>query len=360
MKTNAPTPEELRRLYGEVPSDYTHRVSATLARLQREEKQVKRIGFKVIIVFALIMVLLCGTVYAAANRLGLLDYMSKYDADVDITPIAPYISHPEGSFALGGLTITLREAIADGSSYHIVAEVRPDKPDEVHLLPTMIDGTMEEEVQKANGKQLIAASVYIQGADSDGVQSLDWQTEDDGTLVYIASGELVTQADTADLTCLVVLNHYGVDGTYDEKANQRESFPFTLPVMQDVRTQRVEIGAPVANSGVQLEWAEFTMTPLATYYTVSCALEQDAEPWQREDFLAGNFTLSFVDENGEWTLQTGALGGGQNTYEGDRSLLRGSIKALDALPATMYVYCKSLGDVPVENGIYGVTSFEVK
>lgn len=174
----------------------------------------------------------------------------------------------------------------------------------------MLDGSMEDELVKAGGRRLLAASLYVEGADPDGDQGIEWKTEDDGTLVYVLSGKLTTQADAVQLSLLLVLTDYGVTGNADETAKTRQSIPFTLPISQGAQTRRVEIGKEVEGSGVWLEYADFTTTPLTTYYAVACSLAPDALDWQRADFQEGWFTLSFVDENGDWTCGSPTGGGG--------------------------------------------------
>lgn len=350
-------PGDFRRLYGEIPETYKERVRRTLSGLPSQTRKVRFAKRRLALVLAALFLLICGTVYAAA-RWGLVDFFDLYGG---MPPsAAKIVSQVAIEYDAGEAVVALREAVADGFSYHLTAEVRPKAPEEIRLLPPMLDGSMEDEVAMAAGRRLAAASIYVEGADPDGDQGIDWKTEDDGTLVYVISGELATQADAVQLSLLLVLTDYGVTGDADNAPRVRETFSFTLPVSQGSQARRVEIGKEVVGAGVLLEYVDFTTTPLATYYAVACSLAPDALDWQRADFQEGWFSLSFVDENGDWTYGSPSGGGGYaERLDSSHALMHGTLRPLDPLPDTMYVYCKSLGDVPVSNGLYGITAFEV-
>lgn len=351
-------PEDFHRLYGEIPEAYSERVHRTLSRLPSQTQRARIAKRRIALLLAALLLLICGTVYAAA-RWGLVDFFDLYGGMPQSA--VKIVSQVAAEYDAGEVVVVLREAIADSFSYHITAEVRPVLPEEIYLLPPMLDGSMEDELGKAGGRRLLAASLYVEGADPDGDQGIEWNTEDDGTLVYVLSGKLTTQADAVQLSLLLVLTDYGVTGNADETSKTRQSIPFTLPISQGAQTRRVEIGKEVEGSGVWLEYADFTTTPLATYYAVACSLAPDALDWQRADFQEGWFTLSFVDENGDWTYGSPTGGGGYTEQlDASHALHHGTLRPLEPLPETMYVYCKSIGDVPVENGVYGVTAFAVK
>ncbi len=232
-------PEDFRRLYGEIPEAYSERVHRTLSRLPSQTQRARIAKRRIALLLAALLLLICGTVYAAA-RWGLVDFFDLYGGMPQSA--VKIVSQVAAEYDAGEVVVVLRETVADSFSYHITAEVRPVPPEEIYLLPPMLDGSMEDELVKAGGRRLLAASLYVEGADPDGDQGIEWKTEDDGTLVYVLSGKLTTQADAVQLSLLLVLTDYGVTGNADETSKTRQSIPFTLPISQGAQTRRVEIG----------------------------------------------------------------------------------------------------------------------
>lgn len=110
---------------------------------------------------------------------GLVDFFDLYGGMPQSA--MKIVSQVAAEYDAGEVVVVLREAVADSFSYHITAEVRPVPPEEICLLPPMLDGSMEDELGKAGGRRLLAASLYVEGADPDGDQGIEWKTEDDGT-----------------------------------------------------------------------------------------------------------------------------------------------------------------------------------
>jgi len=64
--------DDWRRAFGETPGPVAARIADTLRNLE-EEKPVRKMSFRVVLIAAIITLLLVGTAFAVANEMGLLD-----------------------------------------------------------------------------------------------------------------------------------------------------------------------------------------------------------------------------------------------------------------------------------------------
>ena len=191
---------EWENAFGSVPQDFERSVTHQIQQI-KEEIPVKKIKTFSIVAIACLITLIVAIAYAAVTQWSLPSFMERWFG-VQMTEAGQQaMQTPEANIYFAeteDVTITIRQALYDGSTLHLMTATTPKQPDKVLLM--LLDALPEDpacnlglpalendmtpiaETEIAKGKKLLGVepSVIINGVcpDSAGHQAL----EEDGTL----------------------------------------------------------------------------------------------------------------------------------------------------------------------------------
>ncbi len=220
---------------------------ARLAFLQIQQKQANykkkhaRIKNVKAAVIALVIILSVGTpVAAAVKHFGLLDYFNQREDNIPqeaATMIVDDVEQEQLSNEESSLVdFKIREYLYDVNQIYFVIEAKPI--DEKYMLIPQweeegypvedlqiegVSGMSIAEYAKSQGKELLYASVFVDIGG--GSQSYDYRLEDDGTAVYIISGDNGVGTTQTEFTCDTCVYPLHIES--DEEMI-RDSFTFQM------------------------------------------------------------------------------------------------------------------------------------
>lgn len=184
-----------------------HSALMDAARSVREEKQVKRISLRAVLIAAIVLIVMTAAALAAGNA-GLLDWFHQsYGANLPKTAQDVLSATEQHTLDAGPVTVTVRETLADGQIAYLTAEAKL-KAGEAGILYAGsgdpndlvgeslaglldVDGVTAEttliEAAKASKQPLYAVTVWL-APDRDitaGEEMMDSARQTDGSLMLV-------------------------------------------------------------------------------------------------------------------------------------------------------------------------------
>ena len=270
-----------------------------------------------------------GAAYAAVNHTSILSFFtgeSKEIQDRARTLRETKVDQVAGSNARQSAyaAFSVREALCDKNHVYVEAVARPAS-DEYLLVPSECwsekeDWSVEElgireekgrhetiaQYAKRLGKTCVEVNMWVDAAVD--AQSMDYQMEADGTLVYDISFENASQKEKLDYTCDTVVYVPG-----QEERKLEDSIAFTLQdqsgaaqTLHYVPSRNKAIaGTSLVLDGIDFEKSALNMKCIVKYHTTDPDVH-DWESWCKTDDSDVCFYL--LDEAGNEVSSKGSYG----------------------------------------------------
>ncbi|MDF2839179.1 MAG: hypothetical protein K0S60_882, partial [Evtepia sp.] len=337
---------DLRNAFGQADDGFVNNVYQTLAGMQINEnrKPVKKIGFRLVAVIAIVCMLSTGTVLALTNPWGILDFLSGRRTDVKVLPEAVDIVQKEvaqiGSQTEFG-TFAVREAVFDGKNVYIVVDVKPSSqgylllgPDAFpsdpigNMGPLFSDktGTIADYARE-NNKEMIRTSVVISSVN----HSVDFLLNEDGTLVYMLNGSYAGDSAQEDIkmTC-VAAPFVSREGTVviDELNMKRTTLSVTL--RNSGMKETVTSAMPVVYSdyGIRVDKVTLNGSSMAIYADIEYTVIDKEKFAETDDGL----WFEFLDGNGKRVPAGASSSGSVEAVDENHFIQKTSLQASETLP----------------------------
>lgn len=336
-------------LFGRADAGFEARVHNTLARMKRseEEKNVKK--FSIGLAVALAVVLL-GTIAFAASRLGIWDFLGRYETNVDPRKMEEIITtdamQTVGETSLA--TFRLREAAYDGELLYAAVEVIP-KQDDILILGAMIEEsdamsslgsayaqdtrTIREWAQENAKTRIIDAGVgekaYDEGMEP-GYIITDWGMdillEADGTTLFVFHAGI--EGHSGDVLEMAVSCY-----TREEQEEvERGELRFQAWKAGQEFSGRSTQSALYTDCGVRVDEVHLQGTPMDTHMRVYYTVVDEAAYAKTEDGL----WFEVIDQSGERLIGGASVTGSVEELEAENGQRRfvqmDGIGVFDALP----------------------------
>lgn len=337
---------DLKNAFGQADDGFVRNVYRTLDSIQTnmQRKPVKKTGFRMVAVIAIVCILSCGTVLAFTNTWGILDFLSERRNGAKVLPEAAEMVQKDIS-QKGNQTefaaFVVREAVFDGKNIFIVVDAKPSSPEYLLLGPDVYPsdpignmgplfsgktGTIADYARE-NNKEMINTSVGIDGANC----SIDYLLEDDGTLVYMISGNYSGSSAQSEIemTCVAVpfVNRGGKD--VRDMSNKKET---TLSVILENSGTKGAVTSTVpvvySDCGVRVDKITLTGSAMAIYADIEFTVI-DKEKYAKAD---GGFWFEFVDEDGNRVPSGASSGEGIIEIDEDHFIQKVTLQASETLP----------------------------
>lgn len=264
-------------------------------------------------VAALLAIVLPVTAFAAAKKMGLLEYLSL--AGIQDTPAIEALSYnvmEKQAYRNNYAEYTVVEAVCDDQVLYIAAEITP-LDESTLLVPQFvmeeesasimkIDGAEHVTVGEyaaAQGKSLVYADIGYWNGDAHIDGSVDFRCDPDGTLHYFYSAVNTFQTRQLTLSCA------GVAYTDGMSVADRVEFDVALFDRSRTHEEAYTVFDPViaTETGIQITELVLQETELGLYATLTFTAEND-EAWR--DCLS----FALVDEAGAQLLSMPNIGYG--------------------------------------------------
>ncbi|HWR21985.1 MAG TPA: hypothetical protein VN366_00780 [Feifaniaceae bacterium] len=312
---------------------------------------IKRSRRRAVLIAACIL-LLATTAYAAAVRFGVASFFERRGKQLpDNAAGMVETAVPQQTPGNALVTFSVREAVYSGEQFYAVLEARPTKADDYLLLcmDTMPDdpaGNMGipdtnatlEELAAQQGKALLRVGADIYLGERYVMETADYLTEADGTVVMMLSGTGAGNAGKQQFTCKTSVIPYDAQGGMLLDDEQKNSFPFTLEAasLSDPIIYRQKHPAVVEGAGVTVERVEWKETALEIYAELYFKIDPSATAEQRA-LASDQLWFEYLDANGS-RLADGLTGIGSIEQTEDGGFVqKTSLAAMDTLPASITV-----------------------
>lgn len=339
------------------PQGFEARQDRILAGLTCKEDAPMKRKLNAGLVFALILMLLTVTAFAATGGFGLLDILSEHQ-NRTILPEAQQLvdqNIPQSSVSCQWADFEIRDAAYDGLNLYLTAVVRPLQDrllftegfvsfsaDKIRNLGISNDEDLYNYCRLNNATVL---SVYPR-LQCDGVylNMFDWVWEEDGSMsCLLVSEEMPPEIIQNELTItfnlqtMIPLENPDRENwnffTYDQNEKQQGSVTFTVRENGVRETKACDVAVDFDAVGVRIDRIEMVSTAFGTRASIDYTI-MDEEKYRLTD---DGLWFEYLDENGN-IIGSGALGGG-SIGPIDESTLRSrqtdSLAAMDALPDTV-------------------------
>lgn len=344
-----------KNAFGSAPDTFQKSVRIALGRLEEREVMkhttIKHSKRRAVLIAACIL-LLATTAYAAAVRFGVATFFERRGKELpDNAAGMVETAVPQKTPDNALVAFSVREAVYTAEHFYVVLEARPTNPDKYLLLcmDTMPDdsaGNMGikgtdatlKELAAQQGKQLLHVGAGIYLGEHFVMDTADFLTETDGTVVMMLSGTGAGDPGTQQFICKTSVIPYDAEGKrlFDEE--QENSFPFTLqaPAFTNSAVYRQQQPTVVEGTGVTVERVEWKATALEIYAELYFKIDPSATEEQKA--LANDrLWFEYLDENGN-RLADGVTGVGDIELIGDGEFVqKNSLAAMDTLPASITV-----------------------
>lgn len=332
------TGEDFKRAIGPADQSFSAAVQRSVYQLQqKEEKPMKKLSAALVVASALLLILTVAV--AAGMEWGVFDFFTeRFENRVQISPQAQQhlqTAVPQTGGQTDSAFFTLRQAVYDGHYLYMVVAAKPvqenvllvdsfEVPEEdpvSDLLPNApADMTIAQYAQK-NGKTLLTTAI---GGNCIATQDYLW--EEDGTLVYMTIGEAPTESELN-----VTLSCYAFP--FESDSEERECTDLCFTLTNTVQCTDALFGPPALYSdcGAQVEEIDLSLSPMATYYTISFTIT-DPEAYAKTD---NGLWFEFLDENGELLPDGSTLSGSVEQVDDTHFIQKGSLGAMDSVPTQL-------------------------
>lgn len=347
--------EEWKNAFGAAPDTFQKGVRIALGRIQERETMqhitIKRSRRRAVLIAACIL-LLATTAYAAAVHFGVASFFARRgkqlpDNAAGMVQTAVPQKTPDNAL----VTFSVREAVYSAEQFYVVLEARPTKADDFLLLcmdamPDDPAGNMGipdtdatlKELAAQQGKTLLHVGAGIFLGEEYVMNTADYLTEADGTVVMMLSGTGAGNAGKQQFTCKTSVIPYDAQAKMIMDAEKKDSFPFTLeaPAFNEPVLYREQQPTVVEGAGVTIERVEWKQTALEIYAELYFKIDPSATAEQRE--LASNtLWFEYLDANGN-RLADGLTGVGRIEQTEDGGFVqKNALAAMETLPASITV-----------------------
>lgn len=343
--------KELQSVFGNADPGFVNAVNRTLETIKREEEERHMKKFSMGLVIAIACMLLATVAFAAAERWGVFDFITdRYD--VKVLPQAQEIVHKEfagSTTQIGDAIFGVREAVFDGQHVYITLAVTPANDSVLLLGPDSTPDDMASDLlgdargegltirdwaAKHGKTKLVQANVSgnaLAPGEQSIINSIDYVTEDDGTLVLMTSGAYPGGKDKLDVELACISLPFTVDEELLQENVERGSLGFELAAAAPIGRAQNVAPATYTDCGVRVDRVTLTGSPMAVYYEIEYTVVDEAAYEKTDDGL----WFEFLDEKGE-RLPDGATASGEVAeVEGSNGKVlmeRGSLEAMETLP----------------------------
>ena len=344
-----PMEQELKAMFGQTPDSFNAAIDRALAgekaeKPASEKPMPRRLSrtWTIVLIVALVLALTTGA-YAAAVRMGLIDFAGDYIGEIPQAALEVLQSTTVQSWEVGPVTVSLNETIADGHLTYVVCQARMTDGSDALLYNWDCFELRTPEVLKERlgleGDWLAVAAAGYDGVIcsvqtrleldpeiTDGNEmELDPAYGHDGSLLnaYMvqtdasALGETVTGQLRVDVRLMQVndawLGEYAIHWDADVKEAWTEYFPVEIPVVGTIETKTYLPVEDAAFSWGILERVDVERTPAGAYgsirvrvtdpsvdiHRVGCGLrDESGEYLPKGIYMAGGF------DDAEWPVVT--------------------------------------------------------
>lgn len=361
---------DLKNAFGQADDSFARNVYRTLAGIQTNEnrKHVKKTGFRLVAVIAVVCILSCGTVLAFTNTWGVLDFLSERWNGAKVLPEAAEIVQKDVSQKgdqTGFADFVVREAVFDGKNIFIIVDVKPSSSEYLLLGPDAYPsdpisdmgplfsgktGTIADYARE-NNKEMINTSVGIDGANC----SIDYLLEDDGTLVYMINCSYSGNSAQSEIqmTCVSApfVNWEGRDVI--DMSNKKVT-PLSVMLKNSGTKETVTSTMPAIynDCGVRVDKVTLTGSPMAIYADIEYTVI-DKEKFAKTD---GGLWFEFVDETGNCVPSGVSSGEGVIEASEDHFIQKVTLQASETLPGKIILRGYNIWD----KNRYETHTFEMK
>lgn len=332
------TDRDFKRAIGPADESFSAAVQRTVYQLQqKEDKPMKKFSAAFVVAAALLLFL--AVAVAAGMEWGVFDFFTeRYGNRVQILPQAQehlQTAVPQTGGQADSASFTLRQAVYDGHYLYMVVAARPVQED-VLLVPSFempeedpigdllpeadADMTIAQYAQ-STGKTLLATAI---GGNC--IDTQDSLLEEDGTLVYMTIGEAPAGSELN-----MTLSCYAFPFGSTQEEMERTDLCFTLTNTVQCTEAVFDQPALYSDCGVQVDRIVLSLSPMATYYTLSVTIT-DPELYARTD---DGLWFEFLDENGEAFPGGSTMGDSIERVDDTHFIQRGSLGAMDSVPTRL-------------------------
>lgn len=344
---------DFKQTYGDVPESFHRRMQLTLHRTE-EEKPMKRISFRAVLITAIIIVATMAVAFAA-TQLGWVDFFGRYGVTVPKAAEDALNAITPRQYQLGPMTFTFKQLLADGRIALSAAEVHTTDNSEVLYAPdtnffeavnaetdTVLEryglapGTTWVEAAKQLNLPLYGIRALVEVDEpymgSEAMEDVLWN--EDGSIVYfnmaMIKAKNVKEALPAKLY-LAVTEFDPATGEVKEKWTTREGDTIPLAPKLNEKTYAPDASADVGGLTLTGVYAEQYITGvyLDTSFLAPDSMDQDAA-------MDAVYSLFLLDNEGN------ALPDGMNLSVGANmdawpTVVLEIQSSIEALPDTLIV-----------------------
>ncbi len=347
--------DDWKTVFGTTPDTFEKSVRIALGRIKEREimqhKTIKRPRLRAVLIAACVL-LLATTAYAAAVHFGVISFFERRGKQFpDKAAVMLETAVPQKTPDNALVTFCVREAVYSAEHFYVVLEARPAKPDEFLLLcmdamPDDPAGNMGipdtsatlKELAAQQGKTLLHVGAGIFLDEQYVMDTADYLTEADGTVVMMLSGKGAGNAGEQQFICKTSVIPYDAQGEMLMDEEKKSSFPFTLeaPSLPDPIIYRQQQSATVEGTGVTVERVELQATALEIYAELYFQIDPSATAEQRA-IASDTLWFEYLDANGN-RLADGITGIGSIEKTEDGGFVQiTSLAAMDTLPSSITV-----------------------
>lgn len=241
--------QEWENAFGSVPENFERMVARQLQKI-KEEQPVKKIKGVTVIAIACIITLVGAIAYAAVNQWNIQSFIGRwFGAEITEEGRNALKAMAPGTYSAENneMTVTVRQALYDGSTLYVMVAATPKHPEKTLLMP--LDSFAEDPVcnlglpdhendmtpikdsELAKGKVLLGVepAVYVNGIAPDvggGHQAM----ESDGTLVFWVEADVSVAFDVGEVEVECVTHSWDKQIKPEDLNFQKVSFTFPLKV----------------------------------------------------------------------------------------------------------------------------------
>ena len=345
--------EDWKNIFGAAPDTFQKSIRIALGRIKERDMRhtIKRSKLRAVLIAACIL-LLATTAYAAAVHFGVASFFERRGKQLpDNAAGMLETTVPQKTPDNALVTFSVREAVYSGEQFYVVVEARPVNPDQYLLLcmdamPDDPAGNMGipdtdatlKELATQQGKTLlhVGAGVYL--GERYVMDTADFLTEADGTVVMMLSGKGAGTAGKQQFTCETSVIPYDAQAKMLMDGEKKNSIPFTLEAsaLNDPIIYRQQQPTVVEGTGVTVERVEWKETALEIYAELYFKIDPSATEEQRA-VASDSLWFEYLDENGN-RLADGITGiGSIEQMEDGGFVQKTSLAAMDTPPASITI-----------------------
>ena len=347
--------EDWKNAFGAVPDAFQKSVRIALGRIQERETMqhttIKRSKRRAVLIAACIL-LLATTAYAAAVHFGIASFFERRGKQLpDNAAGMVQTAVPQKTPDSALVSFSVREAVYSAEQFYVVLEARPTKPDDFLLLcmdampddPALnmgiadTDATLKE-LAVQQGKTLLQVGAGIFIGEQYVMNTADYLTESDGTVVMMLSGTGAGNAGKQQFMCKTSVIPYDAQANIRMDAEKKDSFTFTLeaPAFNEPILYGEQQPTVVKGAGVTVERVEWKATALEIYAELYFKINSSATAEQRA-VASKSLWFEYLDANGN-RFADGISGIGSIEETGDGGFVqKTSLAAMETLPASITV-----------------------